>query len=180
MMHGFRSMATMAMAAGMLAFTPAQAQAQTQTPEQSATALAHQWARAVTTRDVDAQMKLLPMAMYAKPGERERNRLQRLHEKEVALINKQQIIAFDVRAPIQTLKIDKTTAVVIPYQSIVTVAEGKLQTDSVLVALSEDGSDKWSIFDGTGHTTRSLKSLIPGYTTGLSVSPARSQLIRGE
>ena len=98
----------------------------------------------------------------------------------VALINKQQIIAFDVRAPIQTLKIDKTTAVVIPYQSIVTVAEGKLQTDSVLVALSEDGSDKWSIFDGTGHTTRSLKSLIPGYTTGLSVSPARSQLIRGE
>ena len=150
------------------------------TPEQSATELAHAWARAITTGDVDAQMKLLPTTMYVKPGERERNRLLRLHEKEVALINKKKFVSFDVRAPLQTIKINKTTAVVIPYQSIVEVAEGKLQTDSFLVALAEDGADKWSIFDGTGHTTRTLKLLIPGYTTGLNVPPAQSKLIRGE
>ena len=150
------------------------------TPEQSATELAHQWARAVMTRDVDAQMRLLPPTMYVKPGERERNRLLRVHEKEVALINKQKLVSFDVRAPVQTIKLNKTTAVVIPYQSIVEIAEGKLQTDSVLVALSDEGTDKWSIFDGTGHSTRSLKLLSPGYTTGLSVPPARSKLIRGE
>ena len=150
------------------------------TPEQSATELAHQWARAVMTRDVDAQMRLLPPTMYVKPGERERNRLLRVHEKEVALINKQKLVSFDVRAPVQTIKLNKTTAVVIPYQSIVEIAEGKLQTDSVLVALSDEGTDKWSIFDGTGQSTRSLKLLIPGYTTGLSVPPARSKLIRGE
>ena len=174
MMRRLRSM--LVLATGMLALAAVQAA----TPEQSATELAHAWARAITTRDVDAQMKLLPPTMYVKPGEREKNRLLRLHEKEVALINHQKFVSFDVRAPVQTIKINKTTAVVIPYQSIVTVAEGKLQTDSVLVALAEDGADKWSIFDGTGHTTRTLKLLIPGYTTGLNVPPAQSKLIRGE
>ncbi|MEP7084004.1 MAG: hypothetical protein ABI854_04640 [Betaproteobacteria bacterium] len=178
-MRGFRSMWIAAATVTVMALLTVTRVAAA-TPEQSATELAHAWARAIMTSDVEAQMKLLPTTMYAKPGERERNRLLRLHEKEMAVINKQKLVTFDVRAPIQTLKINNTTVVVIPYQSVVTIADGTLQTDSVLVALTDESSDKWGIFDGTGHGTRSLKQLIPGYTIGLTIPPARVKVIKGE
>ena len=79
-MRGFRSMWGTVAAMTMVAMLTG-AQAVAATPEQSATELAHLWARAVMTSDVEAQMKLLPATMYAKPGERERNRLWRVHEK---------------------------------------------------------------------------------------------------
>lgn len=175
MTRGFRYLSMMLLA-GAMALSPVQAA----TPEEGAAEAAQAWGRAVMARDVDAQIKLLPATMFSSPGDRERNRLQRLHDKELAIINKQNYLSFDVRAPSQTLKINKTTAVVLPYRSILAIAEGKLQTDSVLIALSEEGSNQWSVFDGSGHSARSLKMLIPGYTTGLSVPPAASKVIKGE
>lgn len=166
----------MVLVAGAMVLPPVRAA----TAEEGATAAAQAWGRAVMARDVDAQMKLLPATMYPKPGERERERLQRVHDKELAIINKQKYLSFDVRAPTQTLKVSKTIAVVLPYRSILSIAEGRLQTDSGLVALSEEGSNQWSVFDGSGHSARTLKALIPGYTTGLGVPPAVSKVIKGE
>jgi hypothetical protein len=176
MTRGFRCLSMLLLTAGAMALLPVQAA----TPEEGAAEAAQAWGRAIMGRDIDAQMKLLPPAMYPKPGERERQRLQRLHDKELAIINNQKYLSFDVRAPSQTLKINKTTAVVLPYRSILSIAEGKLQTDSVLIALSEEGSGQWSVFDGSGHSPRTLTALIPGYTTGLGVPPAVSKVIKGE
>jgi hypothetical protein len=175
MTRGFRYLSMMLLA-GAMALSPVQAA----TPEEGAAEAAQAWGRAVMARDADAQIKLLPATMFSSPGDRERNRLQRLHDKELAIINKQNYLSFDVRAPSQTLKINKTTAVVLPYRSILAIAEGKLQTDSVLIALSEEGSNQWSVFDGSGHSARTLQALIPGYTTGLAVPPAASKVIKGE
>lgn len=176
MFRGFRSVLIVVLMAGATAVPPAQAA----TAEDGAAEAAQAWARAIMTHDVDAQMKLLPATMYAQSGERELRRRQRLHEKELAIINRQKYLSFEVRAPVQTLKVNTTTAVVLPYRSVLTTAQGKLQTDSVLIALSEEGSGQWSVFDGSGHGARSLKALIPGYTTGLSVPPAAAKLIQGE
>jgi hypothetical protein len=173
MSRGFRHLSMLLMAVGAMALSPVRAA----TPE-AAAAAAQAWGQAVVARDVEAQMKLLPATMFSSPGDRERNRLRRLHDKELAIINRQNYLSFDVRAPSQTLKVNKTTVVVLPYRSILAIAEGKLQTDSVLIALSEEGSDQWSVFDGSGHGARSLKMLIPGYTTGLSVPPAASKIIK--
>ncbi len=149
-------------------------------PETGAAEAAQAWARAIMAHDVDAQMKLLPATMYPRPGERERQRLQRLHENELAVINRQKYLSFDVRSPAQTLKIGTTIAVVLPYRSVLATAEGKLQVDSVLIALSEEGSNQWSVLDGNGQGPRSLKALIPGYTTGLAVPPAVTRLIKAD
>jgi hypothetical protein len=176
MTRRFRSVLMVLLAAGAMSLSPVRAA----TPEDGAAEAAQAWARAIIARDVETQMKLIPATMYAKPDERARNRLQRLHNKELAIINNEKYLSFDVRAPVQTLKINKTTAVVLPYQSILTIPEGKLQTNSVLIALAEEGSSQWSVFDGSGHTTRSLKVLIPGYTTGLAVPPAVTLVIKGE
>ena len=176
MTHGMRTRALTLFTAGAMALSSALAA----TPEEAAAQVAQAWATAIMADDVDAQMKLLPPKMYAKPGERERQRLQRLHDKEMAIVNNQKYVSFDVRAPVQKLKINKTIAVVVPYRSVQAVAEGKLQKDSVLIALSEEGSDQWSVFDGTGHGTRSLKMLIPGYSTGLNVPPAAVRLVKRE
>ena len=176
MPRGFRTLSMMLLAAGALALAPVQAA----TAEDGAAEAAQAWGRAIMARDIDAQMKLLPATMFSKPGDRERNRLQRLRDQELAIINKQKYLSFDVRAPSQTLKINKTTAVVLPYRSMLSIAEGKLQTDSVLIALSEEGSNQWSVFDGSGHSARSLKIMIPGYATGLSVPPAVARVIKGD
>lgn len=61
-----------------------------------------------------------------------------------------------------------------------TVPQGKLQADSALIALSEEGSGRWTVFDGTGHNRRSLKALIPGYTSGLALPPAATKVIKDE
>jgi hypothetical protein len=66
---------------------------------------------------------------------------------------------------VQTVKFNKMIAVVLPYRSVLTDAQGKLQTDSVLIALAEEGSDKWSVFDGTGQTLRS-PAAHSGYAGG--------------
>jgi hypothetical protein len=176
MLRRFRTISIALLAAGAMAVTLAQAA----TPEEGATEAAQAWARAILARDVEAQMKLLPATMFSKPADRERNRLQRLHQKEMALINNQKYLSFDIRPPSQTLKVNKTIAMVLPYQSIMTVADGKLQTNSVLIALAEEGSNQWSVFDGSGHDARSLKVLIPGYTSGLGVPPVAATVIKSE
>jgi hypothetical protein len=172
---GFRFL-LMLLTAGATALTPARAAP----PEEGALAAAQAWARAIITRDVDAQMKLLPATMYPKPGDRERLRMQRLHDNELAVIDKRAYLSFDVGAPAQTLKVDHTIVVVLPYRSVQASADGKLQTDSSLIALAQEGSGQWSVFDGGGHGERSLKTLIPGYKTGLLVPRAASKVLRGE
>jgi hypothetical protein len=177
MTRGIRSLSMMLLAASAMALSSVQAA----TPEEGAAEAAQAWGRAIMAHDVDAQMKLLPATMYTKPGERERNRAQRLHDKELAIVNKQKYLSFDVRAASQTLKINKFIAVVMPYRSILVVGEGKMQTDSALIAIAEEGSNQWSVFDATGYgNVRSLRMLIPGYTTGLNVPQAVSKLIKGE
>ena len=150
------------------------------TPETEALAAAQAWGRAIMAHDVDAQMKLLPQAMYPKPDERERQRQVRLHETELARINNRKYVSFDVRPPAQTMNIGTRIVVVVPYRSIQTIVEGRLQTDSVLIALSEEGSNQWSVFDGTGRTVRTLTAVIPGYTKELRVPPAVTKVLRAE
>jgi hypothetical protein len=176
MLRDFRNVTIALLTAGATAWSPVRAA----TPEEGAAEAAKAWGRAIVERDVDAQVKLLPATMFTKPGERERFRLQKVHEKEVAVINKRKFLSFDVQPPAQTLKMNKTVAVVLPYRSLLSVAEGKLQTDSALIALAEEGSNDWSVFDASGHGPRSLKVLIPGYTTALRLPPAVSKVIKGE
>ena len=149
------------------------------TPEEEATAAAQAWAKAVMTRDVDTEVKMLPASMFARPADRERRRLFRTAEREVAIVSGEKYLAFDVRPPTQTLQINKYTAVVFPYASKVDTPRGRLLTNSSLIALSEDGS-KWSIMDGSGQSTRSLKQLIPGYTGGLSLPVSKVSVVQPE
>lgn len=163
-------------AAAAMALAPARAA----TPQEEALEAAQALSRAIMAQDVDAQMKLLPPTMYARPGERDRVRAQKLHDKEVAIVNKQKYLSFEVKAPVQTLKVNAFTAVVVPYRSVLAEADGKLQVDSVIIALTDEASGKWSAFDGSGQVTRTLKVIIPGYTQGLVVPPVASKLIKGE
>ena len=146
--------------------------------EEAARAAAQAWVKAVTGRDVDAQIKLMPPTMFATSADRERARHQRVHEIEIALIKSRRYEKFELSPPAQTLKVGKATAVVIPYKAIVSSTDGKLQIDSSLVALALDGGSQWSIFDGAGHTSRTLKTVIPGYVTGLSVPTATSKVVK--
>jgi hypothetical protein len=172
----FRFALTLLLAAGAAGLSPVRAA----TPEDGAVEAAQAWVKAIIARDVDAQIKLLPDTMYADRAERERKRQQRVRDRELAIINNQKYLSFDLRAPSQTLKVNKMIAVVVPYRSVLATAEGKIQTDSSLIALSPDGSSQWSVFDGSGQVDRSLKSIIPGYTTGLMVPRAVSTVIKGE
>lgn len=176
MIRRMQMMAVILLAAGAVALAPPVAAA----PEDGAAEAAKAWAAAVLARDVDAQMKLLPATMFPKPGDRERQHKMKVHDNELAVINKEKYLSFDVRAPVQTVKFNKMVAVVLPYRSVLAVAQGKLQTDSVLIALAEEGSGKWSVFDGSGHTTRSLKLHIPGYAGGLGLPPAVTKVIKDE
>ena len=147
--------------------------------EESAVRVAEQWAKAVTARDIDQQMKLLPATMYAKDEDRERARLRKASEREVAIVRRAKYASFNLAPPSQTLKIGQSIAVVIPYKAVVESDDGKLQTDSSLIALSVDGR-RWSVFDGTGHTLKSLRTVIPGYTGGLNVPNVRSVMLKSE
>lgn len=149
------------------------------TPEEEATAAAQEWAKAVMTRDVETEVKMLPATMFPKPGDRERRRLVRTAEREAAIIAGEKYLAYDVRPPLQTVQINKYTAIVFPYATKIDTPRGRLLTSSSLIALSEDGG-KWSIIDGNGQTTRSLKQLIPGYTGGLSLPVSKVVLVKPE
>ncbi|MEO8137059.1 MAG: hypothetical protein ABI831_24160 [Betaproteobacteria bacterium] len=142
------------------------------TPEEDASSAAREWAKAIMTHDVETEMKLLPPALFPKPADRERARLMKLRERELAVVNGDKYLSFEVRLPIQTVKIDKVTAVVLPYTSELGTPKGKLQTNSALIAIFEQDSGKWSIIDGSGQNPRSLKRLIPGYTANLQLPPA--------
>lgn len=83
----------MLLAACAATFLPAWAAA-----DEGAAEAAKAWAAAVMARDVDAQMDLLPATMFPKSGERERQRKLKLHDKEMAIINNQKFLSFEVRA----------------------------------------------------------------------------------
>lgn len=176
LIRGFRFALMLLLAAGAVGLPPVRAA----TPEEGAVEAAQAWVKAIIARDVDAQMKLLPETMYADRAERERKRLQRVRDRELAIVNNQKYLSFDLRAPSQTFKVNKMIAVVVPYRSVLATAEGKIQTDSSLIALSLDGNNRWWVFDGSGQVDRSLKSIIPGYTTGLVVPRTVSAVIKGE
>lgn len=165
MIRRIRSAVLVILALGPIGTMPAWAA----TPEEGASAAALTWSQAVLAGDVDAQMKLLPPTLYSKPGERDRNRAMRLHEKEMAVINKVKILSFEVLPPAQTLKVDPYTVVVVPYRSVRSSPEGKLQTDAALIAMSEGASDTWWVFDAAGQVARTLKVVIPGYVQGLNL-----------
>ena len=160
--------------------TSAAAQAAAQVPDEAAALeAAQQWVKAVTMKDVELQMRLLPSTMFPKEGDRERARAQRLHQKEMATIRRQKYTMFVLGPPVQSLKVGLASVVVIPYKSVLENNDGKLQTDSTLIAVALDGS-KWSVFDGSGQNLRSLRTLIPGYTAGLNIPPAKSNVLTSE
>ena len=176
MIRKMRTVAVTWLAVGAAVLAPALLAA----PEDGAAEAGKAWAAAIVARDVDAQMKLLPATMFPKPGDRERQHKMKVHDSELALINKQKYLSFDVRAPAQIVKFNKMIVVVLPYRSVLTVAQGKLQTDSVLIALAEEGSGSWSVLDGNGQTQRSLKLHIPGYAGGLGLPQAVTKVIKDE
>ena len=148
--------------------------------EEAAVAISQQWVKAITTRDVDAQVKLMPPTMFPKEGDRERARLARLHDNELAVVRKQKVTMFGLGPPMQTLKLGAGTAVIVPYKSAVeTAGEGRMQVESSLIALTLDGKT-WSVFDGSGQNNKSLKSIIPGYPGGLNVPTVRSVAVKTE
>ena len=157
------------------------AAATAQTPEENAAlAVAQSWVKAMTSRDVDAQMNLLPSTMFARDGDRERAKRMRLHDQELATIKKAKYAMFGLGPPSQSIKVGKASVVLIPYKSIVESSDGKIQTDSSLIAVALDGGSNWNVFDGSGHTARSLKTIIPGYTAGLNIPAARSVVLKSD
>ena len=145
--------------------------------EEAAIAVSQQWVKAVTSRDIDAQVKLLPSTQFPREGDKDRARKQRAHENELAVIRKQKYAMFELGAPMQTLKVGQATVVLVPYKTEVNSLDGKLQIESSLIAIALDGRN-WSVFDGSGQNPKSLKIMIPGYSGGLNVPPARSVLVK--
>jgi hypothetical protein len=129
----------------------------------AAQAAATAWSRAVLDNDVDGQMKLLPKRLFATPELRERDRKLRLHEKEMAVINNEKYVVFEVKPPVAAEQVGTSRVVVFPYRSVKQTRDGKMQRDSSLVAIAEGGSNDWTILDGSALTMRTLKALIPGY-----------------
>ncbi len=148
-------------------------------PEETATGVAQEWAAAIKSGDVDTQVKLLPKTMFVKPEDRDRERKLRLHEKEMALIRGEKYLSFDLQPAKPPVVMGNTTIVVIPYRSLVIFGDGKLQSDSSLVALGDKESN-WSVFDGTGHTPRSLRKIVPGYQGNLALPRATTKLLKDE
>jgi hypothetical protein len=164
----------MALAAGMFAAVAAHAA----TPAEDAAEAARQWAKAVMERDVDTQMKMLPKKMFVKPDSMERERRNRLHEKEMALINGEKWLSFDVQPTGQYGKVGNLVMIVLPYKSVVQVRDGKLQRESSLLAVAEEGSSNWSVIDGSGQNPRSIKIFVPGYAGAPAVPPAVTKLLK--
>jgi hypothetical protein len=125
-------------------------------------------------------VNLLPKAMFEKPEERERARKMRLHDKELAIIRGEKFLSFELMQPLRPVTVGKATIVVVPYKSVVQVADGRLQRESTLVALDLTGNSDWAVFDGSGHSVRSLKKFIPGYQGNPPLHPARTQLLKTE
>lgn len=151
------------------------------TPEEDAAmAVGRAWSKAIIARDVDALMKLMPPTMFAKPEDRERARLQRIRDKEVALIKSASIATFELGVPIQTVRVGKTPVVVIPYKSVVSSSDGRIQTESSLIAFAPDGGGDWWVFDGSGHSLKTLKTIIPGYSSGINVPVTKSAVLKAQ
>ena len=148
--------------------------------EEAAMAAGRAWSKAIVARDVDAQMKLMPPTMFARPEDRDRARLQRIRDKEVALIKSASIATFELGAPIQSVRVGKTPVVVIPYKSVVSSSDGRIQTESSLIAFAPDGGSSWWVFDGSGHSVKTLKTIIPGYSAGINVPVTRSAVLKAE
>ena len=148
--------------------------------EEAAVAVSQQWAKAVTARDIEGQVTLMPSTLFPRDGDKDRARKQRAHENELAIIRKQKYSMFELGPPVQTLKVGAATIVLVPYKSAVdSPLEGKLQIESSLIALALDGRN-WAVFDGSAQNLKSLKPVIPGYTGGLNVPQVRSVLVKSE
>jgi hypothetical protein len=128
-------------------------------------------------RDVDTQMKMLPKKMFANPQAMERERRNRLHDKEVSIINGEKWVSFDVEPTGQSAKVGNMTVIVLPYRSVVQLRDGKMQRESSLIAVAEDGSSSWSVIDGSGQVQRSIRTFVPGYAGLPSLPPARTKLL---
>jgi hypothetical protein len=144
----------------------------------AAQAAATAWSRAILDYDVDGQMKLLPKRLFPTPELRERERKLRLHEKEMAVINNEKYVAFDVKPPLAAEQVGTARVVVFPYRSVKQVRDGKMQRDSSLVAIAEGGSNDWTILDGSGLGMKSLKALLPGYAGAPRVPQPVTRLLK--
>lgn len=171
---GARAAAAVLLAVGIVA-----APVQAATAEEGAVLAAREWVKAVTAYDVDTQMSLLPKRLYASPEARERARLMRLHDKEMALINREKYHSFEIQAPAATSKIGKMTLVIIPYKAVVESEKGgKIERSSSLLAIAEEGSSDWAVMDGSGQNFKSLKFVLPGYNGNPRIPPSLSKLVK--
>lgn len=154
----FRSLVVVVLAGGLWAT------AQAATPEEEGAAAAGAWAKAVMAADIEAQLKLLPKRLFLKPGEREREEKRLMHDKEVALINGDRYLSFEVQPKaVATGKVGNTVVMMFPYRSVFQTKGAKLQRDSSLIAIAEEGSSSWSVIDGSAQSTKSMRFLVPGY-----------------
>jgi hypothetical protein len=144
----------------------------------AAESAARAWSRAIMDYDVDGQIKLLPKRLFTTQEQRERDRKLRLHEKEMAVINNEKYLAFDLKPALASEQIGTTRVMVFPYRSVKQVRDGKMQRDSSLVAIAEGGSNDWTIFDGTSASLRTLKALIPGYAGRPGVPQPITRLLK--
>ena len=140
------------------------------TPAEDASAATKQWAKAIMELDVDTQMKMLPKKLFATPEAQQRERRNRQHDKELSIINGEKWLSFDVQPTGQLGKVGNLLVMVFPYRSVKQTREGKLQRDSALLAVAEEGSSDWSVIDGSGQSHRSIKVYVPGYA-GLPALP---------
>jgi hypothetical protein len=171
---GARTAAAVLLAAGIVA-----APVRAATAEEGAVLAAREWVKAVTAHDVDTQMNLLPKRLYASPEARERAKQMRLHEKEMAQINREKYRSFEIQAPSATSKIGKMTLVIIPYTAVVeNDKSGKIERSSSLLAIAEEGSSDWAVMDGSGQNPKSLKFVLPGYTGNPRIPPSLSKIVK--
>ncbi|MEP6701725.1 MAG: hypothetical protein ABJB04_01965 [Betaproteobacteria bacterium] len=150
------------------------------TPEEGAAAAAQRWVKAVVARDVDTQSKLLPKGLFAKPEDQERDRKLRMRDNEVAAINGEKILSFDLQPTGQSGRVGKMTLFVFPYRSITQSREGKMQRDSSLLAVAEEGSSNWSVIDGSGQSARSMRGFLPGYAGAPPIPRAAAKVLKPE
>ena len=154
----FRSLVLAVLTGGLLA------SAQAATPEEEGAAAAAEWAKAVMANDIDTQLKLLPKRLFLKQGEREREEKRRLHDKEVALINGERYLSFEVQPKaVANGKVGNIVLMMYPYRSVLQTKGAKLQRDSSLIAISEEGSSSWSVIDGSAQSAKSMRIIVPGY-----------------
>jgi len=157
MMH--RILPAAMLVAVIVAGTPAAAA----TPDEEAAEAARAYVKAVMARDVDAQLKLLPKGYFANAADRERRYKRLLHEKEMAVINDEKYVSFDVQPKIASGKVGNNTVIVFPYRSVTKNREARTERQSSLLAIAEEGSSNWSVIDGTGQSARSMKGYLPAY-----------------